>query len=91
MEWQCLPDRSGIDSIVEEDDQCCSPISSDWPGFVPTARALHLMSREVEGVQLGLGQIVLSSNVSLWLVSGKSWKRFDEVMFPGPRQSGSKM
>ncbi len=49
------------------------------------------MSREVEGVDLGLGQIVFPGNVSLWLVSGKPWQSVDQVVFPGPRQGGSQM
>lgn len=91
MEWQRLPDCSRINTVVEEDDQCCSPISSEVRRFLPTSGALHLVRREVKRVQLSLRQIVLSGDGPLRPVSRKSWQRFDQIMLPSLGKSSSQM
>ena len=59
--------------VIQEDNQSRSPISPDGPSFAPTSWIPHLVRCKVEGVDLGFRQVVLSSNIALWLVSGKSW------------------
>ena len=50
----------------------------------PTFRLLQVMLREVQRVDLRLGQVVSSCDVALWLVLREPWQRFDYVLLPCP-------
>ena len=61
-----FPDRSGINPVVEEDHEGAPPISADGDWMVPAARSFHLVSCEVVGIDLRLGQIVTARHVALF-------------------------
>ena len=48
----------------------------------PTFRLLQVMRREVQRVDLRLGQVVSSCDVALWLVLREPWQRIDYVLLP---------
>ena len=49
------------------------------------------MRREIEGVDLGFGQIVPPGNVALRLQFRESWKGIDNVLLPRPRHHRPQM
>jgi len=48
-----LKDGSGVDPVVEEHDQCGSPVMSDREGLLPAARSLQFLGGERAGVEIG--------------------------------------
>jgi hypothetical protein len=86
-----LPYRPGIDSIVEKDNERSAPEATNRKRMIPPSGTPHLMRPEVEGVDLGLGQIVPSGNIALRLHFWKSWKIIDEVLLPSPRHHRPQM
>ena len=89
---QCrLPDSARIHTVVEEHDQRESPVSTDGMWVPPISRALHLVSCEVDRVDLCLGQVVPPCHVALRLVLRKSRQGIDNVLLPHPRHHGAQI
>ena len=86
-----LPDGASIHTVVEEHDQGASPVPTNGIRVPPTSRALHLVSCEVERVDLRLGQVVPARNVALWIVFRESRQDIDNVLLPRPRHHGAQM
>ena len=91
MEGGGLPDGAGIDAVVEEHDERGSPVPPDRDRTVPAARPLHLVRREVEGVDLRLGQVVSAGHVALLPGLGEPRRRVDQFLLPGPREDGAQV
>jgi hypothetical protein len=91
VEWKCFPDRPGVNAIIEEDHQSASPVAANRKWIVPPAWTSHAVRGEVEGVDLGLRQIMPSGNITLWLHFWKSRESIDEVLLPSPRHHGAQM
>ena len=58
---------------------------------VPAARPLHLVGGEVEGVDLGLGQVVAAGDVALVPGPGEPRRRVDQLLLPGPVEDGAEV
>ena len=58
------PDGPGVDAVVEEHDQGGARVVANWMRGVPAPRASQLVSGEVEGVDLRLGQVVSAGDVA---------------------------
>ena len=56
---------------------------------VPAPRSSHLVGSEVEGVDLGLGQVVSASDVALVPGRGEPRQRVDQLLLPGPVEDGA--
>ena len=91
MERRRFPDRSGINAVVEEHDQRAPPVPPNRDRAVPASRALHLVSREVEGIDFRLGQIVSARHIALRPGLWESRRRVDQFLFPGPRNDGAQV
>ena len=85
MKRRRFPNRARVNSIVEEQHQRTAPISPHRQWRDPTARPLHLMRCEVQCIDLRLGQVVPTRNITLLPGLGKTWQSIDEVLFPRPR------
>jgi hypothetical protein len=59
--------------------------------MIPSSGSSHLVRREIEGVDLGFGQIMSPGNVTLRLQFRKPGKSIDQVLFPSPRHHGAQM
>lgn len=66
--------RSCINAIVEEYDQRGSPVMPNGERLLPASWSLQLIRGKVESIQVRLGQIVASCDISLRLGLGKSGK-----------------
>ena len=91
MKRCCLPNRTRIHTVVEEHDQRASPVAANRKWVAPTSGAFHLVSREVERVDLRLGQVVPAGHVALGLELRESWQGIDNVLLPRPRHHGAQM
>jgi hypothetical protein len=49
------------------------------------------MRGEVEGVDLGLGQVVAAGDVALLIWAREPRGRLDQLLLPGPRQDGAEV
>jgi hypothetical protein len=58
---------------------------------VPAARPRHRVGREVQGVDLRLGQVVPARHVALFAGLGEARRRFDQLLLPSPRQHGAQV
>jgi hypothetical protein len=58
---------------------------------IPATRALQLVCCEVEGVDLGLGQVVAAGHVALVFGAGERRRQVDQLLLPGPREDGAKV
>ena len=79
-----LEHGSGIDAVIEEHNQCRSPVVPDRVGLFPAAQSWKFVSGEVQGIEIRLGQIVTPSNISLFLRFRKSRELGYVVMLPSP-------
>ena len=86
-----LPDGPGIDAVVEEHDQGGPPVPADRMRGVPAARPPHLVGGEVQGVDLGLGQVVPASDVALVPRRGEPRQGVDQLLLPGPGEDGAEV
>ena len=86
-----LPDGPGVDAVVEEHDQGGPPVAADRQGSVPAPRPPHLVGGEVEGVDLGLGQVVAAGDVALVPGPGEPRRRLDQLLLPGPGEDGAEV
>ena len=86
-----LPDGPGVDAVVEEHDQGGAPVPADRERGVPAPRPFHLVGREVEGVDLGLGQVVSAGDVALVPGRGEPRRRVDQLLLPGPGEDGAEV
>ena len=86
-----LPDGPGVHAVVEEDDQGGSPVAADRQGSVPAAGPAHGVGGEVEGVDLGLGQVVAAGDVALLPGPGEPGRRLDQLLLPGPGEDGAEV
>src|SRR5687768_1659315 len=59
--------------------------------MVPAPGAHQLMSRKVQRVDLGLGQIMSARNVALVLGLREARQRANQFLIPGPRQDSAEM
>jgi hypothetical protein len=59
-------DGAGVHSVVEEQDQGGPPVPADRQGCVPATGPRHRVGGEVEGVDLGLRQVVAAGATSRW-------------------------
>ena len=75
-----LPDGPGVDSIVEEDYESAPPVPTNRKRLIPPSGSSHLVRREIEGIDLGLRQIVPPSNVTLRLQFRKPRKSVDQIL-----------
>ena len=91
MERRRLPHRSRIDAVVEEHDQGGAPVPADRMRGVPSPRPSHLVGGEIEGVDLGLGEVVAASDVALVPGPGEPRRRIDQFLLPGPTEDGAEM
>ena len=64
------PDSPGVHAVVEEHDQGGAPVAANGMRGVPAPRASHFVGGEVEGVDLGLGQVVSAGDVARSLGRG---------------------
>ena len=85
------PDGPGIDAVVEEHDQGGAPVPADRMRGVPAPRPSHLVGSEVEGVDLGLGQVVSAGDVALVPGPGEPRQRVDQLLLPGPVEDGAEV
>ena len=85
------PDGPGIDAVVEEHDQGGAPVPADRMRGVPPPRPSHLVGGEVEGVDLGLGQVVSAGDVALVPGRGEPRRRVDQLLLPGPVEDGAEV
>src|SRR5208282_1421344 len=53
--------------------------------------ASHLVSGKVKGIELRLGQIVSACHVALWSGFRETRWRFNEILFPRPRNNGAQV
>ncbi len=83
--------RPSIDSVVEEHDQCRSPVVPNGERLLPTPWPFQLVRGEVERIQIRLGQIVTAGHVPLWLGFWKSRKFLQKVLLPSPREKRSEI
>ena len=74
------------------------PLRSDAISFplatykgVPAPRPSHRVGGEVEGVDLGLGQVVAAGHVALVPGPGEPRRRLDQLLLPGPREDGAEV
>lgn len=88
VEGSRRPDRACVNAIVEEHDKSCTPIAPNCKWLSPTSWPAHLVSREVEGVDLRLGEKMTTGNVTLRTRLGKAWERVDQVLVPSPSEDG---
>ena len=58
---------------------------------VPAPRPPHLVGGEVEGVDLGLGQVVAAGDVALVPGPGEPRRRVDQLLLPGPVEDGAEV
>ena len=86
-----LPDGAGVHAVVEEDDQGGSPVAADRQRGIPASRPAHGVGGEVEGVDLGLGEVVAAGDVSLLPGPGEPGRRLDQLLLPGPGQHGAEV
>jgi len=85
------PDRSRIQTIVEENDERASPVAIDRNRIPPTTGTFHLVCRKVEGVNLSLCEIVPAGGTLMRPRLREARKDFDHVPFPRPRHDSSEV
>src|SRR4051812_20881707 len=91
MSRRRLPDRAGIDPVVEEDYERAPPKSTNRDRMIPSSRSLHLVSGEIKGIDLRLGQVVAPGYISLLLWVREPWRRIDDFLFPRPGNDGTQV
>src|SRR5262249_19585341 len=91
VERSRFPGSAGVESVVEERDQRAAPIPAHGDGTFPTAGPLHLVRREVEGVDLRFGQVMPARNVALLPRLWKPRRRFDHLLLPRPGNDGTQV
>jgi hypothetical protein len=91
MEGRAFPDGTGVNAIVEEQDQRAPPESSDGKRLVPALRSLHAVRREIQGVDLLLGQVMSARDGAVLARCWESRESLQEILFPGPGHDGSEM
>ena len=61
------------------------------PADSPPPRPSHLVGCEVEGVDLGLGEVVSAGDVALVPRRGEPRQRVDQFLLPGPVEDGAEV
>src|SRR5437588_7603944 len=91
MDGRRFPYRACADAVVEEDHECASPVEANRDRTIPAPWSLHLVSREVKGIDLRFGEIVAAGNVALLPRFREPRWRLDEFLFPGPRDDRTQL
>src|SRR5262245_28700721 len=91
VEGSGLPDRAGIDAVVEEHDQCGSPVPPHGKRAIPTPGAVHLVRLAVERGNVGLRQVVPAGDVSLVPRLREAGRGLDQLLFPRPGEDGAEV
>ena len=79
-----LPNGAGVQAVVEEDDERATPVPAYGERTSPAPRPAHLVRREVQGVDLRLGQLVPAGDVALRPGLREPRRRVDKFLL-GPR------
>src|SRR5215831_13145372 len=91
MERSGFPDGPCVHAVIEECHQSAAPVPPDGNRMVPTARWRHLVRREIERINLGLGQIMPACHIALHTRHRKSRHGIDKFLFPSPRKYGTQV
>ncbi len=91
MKLRCPPNDSGIKSIVEEEQDRCTLVSTDRTFCLPTFGTLHVVRGNVESIDLHFGEVMSTGYKTLYFRLWEAWEKINKVLLPSPGNDRTKM